>query len=114
MKQDEHLANNQEEKIRCGDNGIFKGVPLTTEEKMLSEIARHIYSFNNNDGKYILANRKLIACQSNIDSKSLIDIIMRKCELEDLPIDEIYVNPLGDWTGGINVDSGATNRKLGE
>lgn len=23
------------------------------------------------------------------------------------------VNPLGDWTGGPNVDSGATNRKLG-
>jgi S-adenosylmethionine synthetase len=25
----------------------------------------------------------------------------------------IYLNPLGYWTGGINVDSGATNRKLG-
>ena len=25
----------------------------------------------------------------------------------------ITLNPLGDWTGGINVDSGATNRKLG-
>lgn len=23
------------------------------------------------------------------------------------------VNPLGDWTGGTDVDSGATNRKLG-
>lgn len=23
------------------------------------------------------------------------------------------VNPLGDWTGGTNVDTGATNRKLG-
>ena len=23
------------------------------------------------------------------------------------------INPIGDWTGGINVDSGATNRKLG-
>lgn len=23
------------------------------------------------------------------------------------------INPLGDWTGGANVDSGATNRKLG-
>ena len=28
-KQDVHLAANQEKKIRCGDNGIFKGVPLT-------------------------------------------------------------------------------------
>ena len=23
------------------------------------------------------------------------------------------INPLGDWTGGINVDTGATNRKIG-
>ena len=23
------------------------------------------------------------------------------------------INPLGDWTGGTNVDTGATNRKLG-
>lgn len=23
------------------------------------------------------------------------------------------MNPLGDWTGGTNVDTGATNRKLG-
>ena len=25
----------------------------------------------------------------------------------------IIVNPLGDWLGGLNVDTGATNRKLG-
>ena len=25
----------------------------------------------------------------------------------------ITVNPLGEWTGGTNVDTGATNRKLG-
>ena len=41
--QDKHLANNQEKEIRCGDNGIFKGVPLTTEQKQLSAIARSIY-----------------------------------------------------------------------
>ena len=23
------------------------------------------------------------------------------------------INPLGDWTGGTDVDTGATNRKLG-
>ena len=27
--QDVHLAKNQKEKIRCGDNGIFKGMHLT-------------------------------------------------------------------------------------
>lgn len=25
----------------------------------------------------------------------------------------VIVNPLGDWLGGLNVDTGATNRKLG-
>ena len=38
--QDEHLSKNQEDKIRCGDNGIFKGMPLTDEQKELSKIAR--------------------------------------------------------------------------
>ena len=27
--------------------------------------------------------------------------------------DTAEINPLGDWTGGTDVDSGATNRKLG-
>ena len=40
VKQDEHLANNQAEEIRCGDNGIFKGVPLTDNEKIISSIAK--------------------------------------------------------------------------
>ena len=26
---------------------------------------------------------------------------------------EVVINPLGDWTGGTDVDTGATNRKLG-
>ena len=29
VPQDVHLAKNQRGKIRCGDNGIFKGVPIT-------------------------------------------------------------------------------------
>ena len=67
VKQDDHLARNQEGKIRCGDNGIFKGVPLTQEQTLLSRIARRIYEKYPYDGKYILAphrdtgatNRKL-------------------------------------------------------
>ena len=42
--QDVRLANNQKEEYKCGDNGIFKGMPLTQEEKELSKIARDIYS----------------------------------------------------------------------
>lgn len=34
VPQDKNLSKNQKSKIRCGDNGIFKGVPLTTEQKI--------------------------------------------------------------------------------
>ena len=57
-KQDEHLANNQKGRIRCGDNGIFKGVPLTKEQKALSKIAHTIYDTYHSDGKYILDGMK--------------------------------------------------------
>ena len=71
VKQDEHLARNQSEKVRCGDNGIFKGVPLTEEEKELSSIARKIYQEYPTDGKYILNGEKLIICQSNAKAEDL-------------------------------------------
>lgn len=109
-KQDTHLANNQDGKIRCGDNGIFKGVPLTEEEKELSKIARNIYGITKSDGKYILNNNKLIICQSNIDSEFAHKLYYQVFNSWNK---ELIINPLGDWTGGLNVDSGATNRKLG-
>ena len=103
VQQDIHLAKNQNQgKIRCGDNGIFKGMPLTKEQRELSNIARSIYKKYPSDGKYILANKFLIICQSNADSNELQKEFKNAC-----------VNPLGDWTGGTDVDTGATNRKLG-
>ena len=102
VDQDVHLAGNQKEKIRCGDNGIFKGVPLSDEEKKLSQIAREIFGMFPYDGKYILDGEKLIICQSNANSVDLADAYSGA-----------IVNPLGDWTGGSDVDTGATNRKLG-
>lgn len=101
--QDRHLARNQAESVRCGDNGIFKGVPLTDEEITLSEIAHALYNEFPYDGKYIMDGKRLIICQSNADSK----------ELQSRFDSKVIVNPLGDWTGGPDVDSGATNRKLG-
>ena len=102
VPQDAHLTNNQKDKVRCGDNGIFKGVPLTDEQKELSKIAREIYNKYPYDGKYILDETRLIICQSNAKTSELREIY---------PYAE--VNPLGDWTGGTDVDTGATNRKLG-
>lgn len=102
VKQDVILANNQSETIRCGDNGIFKGVPVTPEQKKLTDISKRIYHLFPYDGKYIINNSDLIICQSH-DKKNILQEIYPKAE----------INPLGYWTGGINVDSGATNRKLG-
>lgn len=104
--QDKHLANNQSKEVRCGDNGIFKGVPLTYNEKKLSAIARDIYKDYPTDGKYILTDDKLIICQSNAKSE---DILVKSIGLSEHTI----INPLGEWTGGTDVDTGATNRKLG-
>ena len=101
VPQDVHLAANQDGKIRCGDNGIFKGVPLTKEQKRLSEIARNIYSKYPYDGKYILDGKKLIICQSNAKTEDLQKMYPNA-----------IINPLGEWTGGSDVDTGCTCRKL--
>lgn len=100
--QNKHLADNQADGFRCGDNGIFKGMPLTDEEKKLSKIARDIYKAYPCDGKYILDGERLIICQSNAKKREL----RKKYPGAD-------INPIGDWTGGTDVDTGATNRKLG-
>ena len=102
VPQDAHLADNQANGIRCGDNGIFKGVPVTDEQEDLTEIAFLLYDLYPYDGKFILDGDKFIICQSNVES-----------DLIEGMFPEALVNPLGDWTGGTDVDSGATNRKLG-
>ena len=103
-EQDEYLANNQKGEIRCGDNGIFRGMPLTEEQQQISYLAHQIYNKYKSDGKYILdmSNNKSIICQSNAKTEDLKSIYPTA-----------VINPLGDWTGGINVDTGATNRKIG-
>ena len=102
VPQDAHLAHNQADAIRCGDNGIFKGVPMTDEQKHLSCIARAIYEKYPFDGKYILNGEALTICQSKTNSDTL-----------RFQYPGAVVNPLGDGTGGTDVDTGATNRKLG-
>lgn len=101
VPQDIHLAENQSQ-LRCGDNGIFKGVPVTREQVRLCNAARRLYKVAHSDGKYIIADDKLIICQSNV-SKDYIDTLYHGS----------IINPLGDWTGGTTVDTGSVNRKLG-
>ena len=45
-------------------------------------------------------------CQSNASTKQLTKF------LRNDPYN-LIINPLGEWTGGIDVDTGAINRKLG-
>lgn len=102
VAQDSHLADNQQGRIRCGDNGIFKGAPVTAEQDKLSHIARELYDVYPFDGKHILDGDRLIICQSNVPAETI-----RK------HFPDAEINPIGDWTGGTSVDAGATNRKLG-
>ena len=102
VAQDAHLAENQENGFRCGDNGIFRGMPVTEEQKKRTAVAEAIYGEYGTDGKCVLDSDRLILCQSNAPTEEL-RAVYPKAE----------VNPLGDWTGGTDVDTGATNRKLG-
>lgn len=113
VPQDAHLAANQDGKIRCGDNGIFSGVESNEQEAKLSGMVHKLYKLYPTDGKYIIREGKngdeFIICQSCTDDKFVGNV---SSLLE--PGDNIFaINPLGEWTGGVNVDSGATNRKLG-
>jgi len=102
IPQDTHLSQNQREGLCRGDNGIFKGVPLTQEQKQLSEIAHQVYEEYPTDGKYILNGDQPTICQSNAPTEALH---------AEYPNAEI--NPPRDWTGGTEIDTGATNLQCG-
>lgn len=117
VPQDPNLAKNQDGKIRCGDNGIFRGCPSTEEQVKLGGLARNLYIKYPSDGKYLIDSQesKIVICQScnpgipeDIFRKNVEEIVGEWARPEHL-----IINPLGQWEGGTNVDSGATNRKLG-
>ena len=120
VKQDPHLAENQQGAVRCGDNGIFKGSAPTYEQKALTAIAASIYDRHPFDGKYIINGSGRLAapvfdvtvCQSHLSKDEEPDL--RRHLTDNYRINgNIIINPLGEWTGGPDVDCGATNRKLG-
>lgn len=106
VRQDKHLAENQRDGLRCGDNGIFKGMPLTNNESLISAMAKYLYVCFPKDGKFILTDDKIIICQSNATYEEVKKEVIPNGR-------ELIINPLGEWTGGTDVDTGATNRKLG-
>lgn len=112
VPQDKHLNDNQKDGIRCGDNGIFRGCPTTSAQKRLTHLARQFDS----DGKYIIVpteeGDEIVVCQSEVRDTAIQQEIDK---LERLTGREVAwtINPLGEWAGGLDVDTGATNRKLG-
>ena len=119
VPQDVHLAANQQQGVKAGDNGIFKGCAPTHEQKLLTAIAASIYDRHPSDGKYIIQGKGRLAapefdvtiCQSHLSREQEPELRehLKNAYGIHLPI----INPLGEWTGGPNTDSGATNRKLG-
>ena len=129
--QDAHLSDNQTRGLRCGDNGIFRGCAPTEEQRVLTSLAATIYENFPYDGKYLAGGLMLnpgseyqaevygvTICQSHATEEE-IDECMRQWEeanfgeMKNYPFEASCINPLGEWTGGPNTDSGATNRKLG-
>ena len=140
VPQDVHLADNQKGGVKCGDNGIFKGCAPTHEQKLLTAIAASIYDRHPSDGKYIIGDahykpdfhatmtipartghfktspKHLTICQSNAKREEIYRLLAdfeRKYTSDTEIKATVLINPLGEWTGGPNTDSGATNRKLG-
>lgn len=115
-QQDPHLAANQQNRIRCGDNGIFRGMPITPEQRLLSFLAADMTLAFDSDGKYIVddKSRNLIICQSKGKNDEILKVACDSLKmLGKADFYNIIINPLGEWDGGTDVDSGATNRKLG-
>lgn len=125
VPQDPILSKNNHFDLRCGDNGIFKGVPTNKAEQLLCNIVYYFYDKYRGDGKAIITQEdsssiafNLILCQSkcelnSLGVKDLLNNQSDKISVERFDINEVQMNPLGSWTGGLNVDSGAVNRKLG-
>ena len=119
VPQDPILSHNQDNAMRAADNGIFNGVPPTHEQKLLTAIAASIYEQHPFDGKYIIQGKGRLAapdfdvtiCQSHLSRGQEPEL--REHLKNAYGIHLPTINPLGEWTGGPNTDSGATNRKLG-
>lgn len=101
VPQDIHLADNQKE-ISCGDNGIFAGFVMPEIHNKALDVCQRLYNKYPTDGKIVLTDTELTVCWSNALEEQIKQIIPEATK----------INPLGFWTGGVNVDTGVTGRKL--
>lgn len=104
VPQDKHLADNQANEFRCGDNGVFAGYPMPTIHKSALNICKKIYDKHPYDGKIVwnTTKKELTICWSNTTTDQIKELIPTADK----------INPIGDWTGGTSVDTGITGRKL--
>lgn len=84
-------------------NELYENKESTTEIKVMEE-PTYPYS--------------LTICQSNATDVEILRKVPFKliCSVYGISterFEQLKINPLGFWTGGLNVDTGATNRKLG-
>lgn len=103
VPQDKHLADNQDQ-LHCGDNGVFAGFPMPAIHSSALNVCKKLYEKYPYDGKIVLdgTNKQLTICWSNTTTDQIKELI---------PVAD-KINPIGDWTGGVNVDTGITGRKL--
>lgn len=103
VEQDVHLADNQKE-LRCGDNGIFAGFVMPDIHKRALEICKILYAKFPSDGKIVLNEDtdELTICWSKATDEQIKFLVPKATK----------INPLGFWSGGVNVDTGVTGRKL--
>jgi S-adenosylmethionine synthetase len=108
VPQDAHLSANQSDGFRCGDNGVFTARWNASYEKATKLAVKFGEEFPH-DGKYLFdfKNQAATICQSNAARKD----IKKSAALREFAT--LSINPLGDWTGGTDTDTGCTNRKLG-
>ena len=104
VPQDVELAKNQSKDIRCGDNGVFAGFPMPEIHARAYAICKYLYVKYPTDGKIVLNDdtKDLTICWSNAKNDDI------KKQIPEVTL----INPIGEWTGGINVDTGITGRKL--
>lgn len=104
------LSDIQEKDICCADSGIFRACPFTEEQKELGKLSRNLYTEFKSDGKYVLDKNssKLVICQSLAETKRIKSLL----PTEFKNFCNLSINPIGYWTGGIEVDSGCTNREI--
>ena len=155
VPQDPHLADNQRDRLRCGDNGLFKGSPLTPEQRELTALIKTLDEQFHSDAKAVIGgfnyrayrDGKAVIRPSDETTRSLLVTICQSNATEEEVADcwnefwkgqgatpvkrdpnrpgtdlcwrlgkrafSVRINPLGDWTGGLDTDTGALNRKLG-